>query len=490
MKKLNNICLLIAGIFLFSCNDLIDLKPESVISVNSFWKTEEDAQGGLIGMYNQFRTFVRTDLILLGEARSEVMGNGTANADYRIKYFENSMTQSNADRNWLQLYKIVNFANLVIKYVPGITFKNEATKNAMIAQAYSMRAHVYFMMVRTWGALPVMTEPVEGYDPVTTYKARTPTEEILVFIKSDIDKAHELYANNNFNTTRSLWSKPALNMLKAEVYLWTAKRAKGGTADFTTALAALNEAEQSDLALQSNFADVFAYTNKGNKEIIFASHFADLEASDNYFADMYTSTPTASDGIAPDVIAAIGAGGGNNWWAPTALVRNQFTEDDKRKKGSFLEIYVTRNGATTYSSSIVLKGKGFVTGGVRRFLDDIIIYRYADLLLLKAEAKNALGQDPSPEINKVRQRAYGEAYSKHTFINGSQTANDEAILQERLFELAFEGKRWWDLVRFNKAFEKVPSLKGKDANQYLLLWPLTLQTMSLNSKLEQNPGYN
>ncbi|TKT88955.1 RagB/SusD family nutrient uptake outer membrane protein [Dyadobacter frigoris] len=490
MKNLNKIYLLVVGISLFSCNNLIDLKPESVISVNSFWKTEEDAQGGLVGMYNQFRTFVRTDLILLGEARSEVMGNGTANADYRIKYFENSMTQSNADRNWLQLYRVVNYANLVIKYVPAISFKNEATKNATIAQAYSMRAYVYFLMVRTWGALPIITEPVEGYDPVTTYKLRSPAEEILTFIKSDIVKGNALYPGNTFNATRSFWSKPALNMLKAEVYLWTAKRLNGGNADFTAALAALNEAELSDLALQNNFADVFAYTNKGNKEILFASHFADLEASDNYFADMYTSTPTASDGITPDIIAAIGAGGGNNWWAPTALIRNQFTEDDSRRKASFLEIYMTKNGATTFSTSIVLKGKGFVTGGVRKFLDDIIIYRYADLLLLKAEAKNALGQDPSTEINKVRRRAYGEAFSKHTFINGSQPANDEAILQERLFELAFEGKRWWDLIRFNKAFEKVPSLKGKEANQYLLLWPLTLQTMSLNSKLVQNPGYN
>ena len=112
-----------------SCTDDIELSPESLITVNSFWKTPEDARGGLYGMYNQFREEARANLYYYGEARSEVMGHGLQNADFRIKYFENTMDASNADRDWLRLYRVVDYANLVIKFVPEIEFPNESDKN-------------------------------------------------------------------------------------------------------------------------------------------------------------------------------------------------------------------------------------------------------------------------------------------------------------------------------------------------------------------------
>ena len=489
MKAFKRICMFFLAVLLPGCDSLIDLNPESSISVNSFWKTEEDAQGGLVGMYNQFREFTRANLILLGEARSETMGNGLANADFRIKYFENTLSETNADLGWQQLYRIVNYANLVLKYVPDISFKNESTKQATLAQAYAMRAYVYFVMARTWGALPLLTDPVEGYDPVTTFQTRVPVEEVFSLIESDIDKAYGMFPDNKYGSGRKFWSKPALDMLKAEVYLWTARRMNGGNQDLNKALEALNEAGQSDVALLDDFSKIFSYDNKGNKEVILASRFADLEAGNNYFADMYIVSTDLNPSMGTQALQTVGVGGGNNWWAPTALVRNQFASEDQRRNASFIELYNDKNGAKSYVTSVVLKGKGFVDGGIRKFLDDVIIYRYADLLLMKAEVKNALGQDPSPEINQVRRRAYGNTFEQFRFVNGTKEANDEAILKERLLEFAFEGKRWWDLVRFGKAFEKVPSLKGRQNDQYLLLWPIPLQTLSLNSKLVQNPGY-
>lgn len=490
MKKILVISLILVLGLNYSCKDIIETDPESVITVNSFWQTEDDAIGGLYGMYNQFRTFAQANLILLGSARSELMGHGLQNADYRIKYFENTLTESNADRDWQQMYRIVDYANLVITYVPDIDFANEGDKNNIVAQGYAMRAYIYFVMAKTWGDLPLVTEPIESYDAETTFKERTAVSQIFEFIKSDIDQANNLFADNGYNSNRSIWSKPALNMLKSEVYLWTGKKMGGGDSDINTALTALNDAASSDVGLLDNYGDIFRYTNKGNKEVILAVNFKDLEASNNYFADMYINANDVSSTIDEQTREEIGTAGGFNWWAPTALIRNQFSEDDQRKAASFLEINYTKDdGTSAFLTSIVLKGRGFVDGGVRKFLDDIIIYRYADLLLMKAEAKNALNQDPSNEINEVRQRAYGDKYADHIFVNGTKAENDEAILQERLFELAFEGKRWWDLVRFDKAFELVPSLEGRSGDSYLLLWPITLQTISLNSKIIQNPGY-
>lgn len=473
----------------FSCTDIIETEPVSTITVSSFWKSEEDAQGGLYGMYNQFRVFADATLVLVGEARSEVMGHGIQNADFRIKYFENTLSETDADLHWRQMYRIVNYANLIIKFVPEIEFSDEDAKNNIIAQAYAMRAYIYFVMAKTWGDLPLVTEPVEGYDAETTFKERTPVSQIFDIIKSDIDQALGLFTNNDYNSNRSIWSKPATNMLKAEVYLWTGKTMGGGESDISAALAALTEAENSDVALLDNFSRIFDYDNKGNDEVILAVNFTDLEASNNYFADMYINANDVSPAIDEQTLAIIGQASGYNWWAPTELIRNQFSDDDQRKDASFLEIYTTEDGNQSFLTSIVLKGNGFVDGGVRKFLDDIIIYRYADLLLMKAEAKNALGQDPSDEINQVRQRAYGDQFDAHMFVNGSQQENDEAILQERLFEFAFEAKRWWDLVRFGKAFELVPTLQGRESEEHLLLWPIPMSTLSLNSKVVQNPGY-
>ena len=491
MKKqyIIHVLLVLYVTFSVSCTKDLKLTPTSVITVNSFWKTPDDAKGGLYGMYDMFRSLAQANLYLLGEARSEMMGNGIQNADYRIKYFENTLDASNADLNWYLPYRIIGYANLVIKNVPGITFPNESEKNSILAQAYAMRAFIYFTMAKTWGDLPLVTDPTDGYDAETTFKQRQAVSKIFDLIKSDIDQALNLFPDNKFPAGRSTWSKPATYVLKGDVYLWTGKTMNGGTSDFTTALEALNSAQNSDASLLNNYSDIFSYTNKGNKEVIFAAHFQDLEASNNYFADMYIAPGDIPPTIDQPTSAKLGIGGNYNWWAPTALVRNQFTDDDQRKAATFLEIYSHINGVDKFATSVVLKGNGFIKDGVRRFLCDVIIYRYAELLLLKAEAENALGTDPSVEINAVRKRAYGDNFSAHEFVNGSKEENDEAILQERLFELAFEGKRWWDLVRFGKAFEKVPSLKGRQGSSYLLLWPVTQQTITLNPKVQQTNGY-
>ena len=479
-------CFLISS---FSCTKDLKLAPTSIISVNSFWKTSDDAVGGLYGMYDKFRSLAQSNLYLLGEARSEMMGNGIQNADFRIKYFTNTLTATNADLNWSVPYQIIDYANLVIKNVPGISFTDQSLKNSILAQAYSMRAYIYFTLAKTWGDVPLITDPTSGFDATSTFKERTPVGRVFDLIKTDIQQALKLFPSSKFPVGRSTWSKPATYVLKGDVYLWTGKLMSGGQADFNIALNALDSAQTPDVGLLPNYSDIFSYTNKGNKEIIFAAHFQYLEATNNYFGDMWIAPGDIPPTIDSATASILGIGGNLNWWAPTPLVMNQFTNDDQRKAASFLEIYSHVNGVPQYFTSVVLKGQGFILNGVRLFLCDVIIYRYAELLLLKAEAENALGLDPSTEINAVRQRAYGNNFPAHIFVNGSMAENDDAILKERLLELAFEGKRWWDLVRFGKAFDKVPTLQGRQGSPYLLLWPVTQQTITLNPKILQTPGY-
>ena len=116
------------------------------------------------------------------------------------------------------------------------------------------------------------------------------------------------------------------------------------------------------------------------------------------------------------------------------------------------------------------------------------MYRYADVLLMKAEAKNGLNQDPTTEMEEIRRRAYGEKYEEHKFVNGTQEQNDAIILQERLLEFATECKRWWDLMRFDKAFELVPSLAGRN-NPELLYFPIPNSVLSLEPLVEPNSAW-
>lgn len=488
-NKYKSLLAVLALLFPLACADQLEVEPTSVITTSSFWKTENDAEGALMGMYVELRS-VSQSMFMVGEQRGEIYAPGAFGEGVFILHRNQMTADTPGHDDWSGYYRIINSANLILKNVPGITFASEERKNEILAQAYTMRAFLYYVMTRTWGDLIIRTEPTEGFGAEVTQKERSPQSEVFALIKSDIDNALSLYPGNEFSVERGVWSKPATNALKGDVYLWTGKRMGGGDADFTTALAALNDVDQADVALLPEFEDVFAFENKGNKEILMSIRHQDLEPG-NYLWFMWiisAAVPSNIDQETRDVIYPIG--GGQGLMITSDLVRNQFSLEDSRRDASFFEIYtIDENDQKQYFSNIALKFKGTVIGGNRQFLSDPIIYRYADVLLMRAEAKNALGQDPSTEMNLIRERAYGANFPNHVFVNGTQAENDDAILQERLFELIYEGKRWWDLVRFGKAFELVPSLQGRESEQHLLLFPIANSVLSVEPLVKQNPGY-
>jgi len=473
-----------------SCEKAVDVAPLSVITSPSFWKTQNDVIGAINGLYVQFRKVTDQELFLLGEARSEVLASALAGTVGLDKYYNQSLNVSNAGPSWANIYQTINHANLLLKYVPNISFSNENEKNEILAQAYSMRAFLYFVLTKTWGKVPVRIEPTEGYNPSTIQIERSEVADVFTLIKEDLEKALALYPNSSMPTGRAKWSKPATLALKGDVFLWTAKKLNGGTADLTTALDALLSVKTSSIELLSNYEDVFNYSNKGNSEILFAVRYQILESNNNIHEYMHYNASNLPSDISPAVRAAIGTIGsgnaGNSIMQVSSTVRNQFTNDDTRKLGTFYEVY---SPTGTFFSAITTKGNGFVEAGTRHFKDDVVIYRYGEVLLLIAEAKNALGQNPEAEINEIRKRAYGSNYNSHVFVNGDRVSNDEVILKERLFELTFEGKRWWDLIRFDKAFELVPALQGKDSQTHLLLFPVGSALRSLEPLVDENAGW-
>jgi len=142
------------------------------------------------------------------------------------------------------------------------------------------------------------------------------------------------------------------------------------------------------------------------------------------------------------------------------------------------------------------------SNGNRVYADDIPIYRYADVLLMLAEVENKKGGDPSSYINQIRQRAYGNNYNAaiHGYTNQGFAANELAILYERDKEFVFENKRWFDVLRLQDASGKplafsttlayglVPVLKATEP--YKVLWPVDVNTLNNDPKVEQTDGYN
>jgi len=469
---------------LSSCETALSPDPTSVITNASFWKTEDDANGALTGLYVKLRSLANLNLFIWGEARSEVMewGRLSGTLDYD-RYYNNTLNPTSAGPTWQTIYSAINDCNLILQYVPGISFASEQSRNTIIAQAYTARAFLYFVLARTWGEVPIRTEPLEGYSPDDIHKARASLVDVFQLIKQDIQTAESLYADNSFpGGSRNYWTKPGLYALKADVYLWTGKKLDGGETDFNVAIEACNQVGQADVALLPNFGDLFKYDNKNNKEIIMAIGNKEFEVGNNYFYNMYSARlPNDLDPITGEVI---GQTSGGVVWTVTDLVKDQFTDEDTRKDASFIEWQ-----SETFYPTLIVKGRGVLISGVRYFTSDFIVYRYADVLLMKAEAKNAIGQNPEEEINQIRQRAFQTNFEDYRFVNGSPSANDDAILKERLLELVFEGKRWWDLNRFDEAFEIVPSLQSRQQDRYLEYFPISEQVLSLEPMVKQTAGY-
>src|SRR5699024_3239826 len=140
--------------------------------------------------------------------------------------------------------------------------------------------------------------------------------------------------------------------------------------------------------------------------------------------------------------------------------------------------YTKSGGQYHVAGCFVSKYKGEQDAGTRKYTNDYPIYRYAGLLLLKAEAKVILGQSPSKEINEIRERAYGSNYNASTLGYPNQSVDrnpEEAILRERLFEFTFEGKRWYDLRRMGDQYVyEYTTISSSDS--YKLLWPVDRNT--------------
>jgi hypothetical protein len=517
MKKniIKNILLAFGMITLISsCQKKLDLSPISTVSDASYWKTPDQFDAFVSGLHARFRGH-NSAFQVLGEMRSDIFGTEPGFPNYPGT-FTGEATQG-VERLWLQqldvdnpgvsnfggFYTNIVQLNLLIDKLTTTSVVTTANKNYYLGIAYGMRAFYYFQLTRTWGDVVIQTSPVYSIDISNLAKAASPAAEVIVLIKSDIDKSVTSFgADYSIRNNKSYWSKAASLMLKAEVYLWTSYRG-GGNNDATTALNALTDIQTNvtGLSLQANYANVFATTSRGNSEIIFTSRYQLNEASQSFIPASFTPQTSLIVNFHDSVGARQFANATDNWGGllrATVKVSafRRFNDLDSRKWASIQPAYSKSGANYIMAGCFAKKFAGEQSAGSRVYSNDFPVYRYADLLLLIAEAKVILGQSPAAEINLIRARAYGTNYvaAVHGFPNQAIDADvKNAILQERFCEFVFEGKRWYDLRRMGDTYVYAfvpPSLFTTNSNATgRLFWPIDRNSLTNNRSLVQTAGY-
>jgi len=500
MKKY--IFILIAAMTFSACESELELIAPSELTTAGFWDTEEGARTAHTGMYANLRSSTGT-LWLLGEMRSDIWGGRTYESPANEELIESNITISTAPfEGWAGLYTNIHRINDFLANVPNVDFLNEEDKSHLIGQAYGLRALYYYTLLKTWGDVPIILEPIATIDPVGLSRARSPQSEVMTQIKSDITASLAAFGSDNsfFEGRKIFWSKAASLALKGDVYIWSGNLLGGGNADFTEAKTALQQIESFGISLTPSIPGLWGVDNENNDEFIFAIQYAQDEAE-----NIYNSLTGRSTEINPQFdamgnsMSSFVIAGANRYGQSEKTILLLDDNDDSRKDETFIRLYTDNNGGTGYPTynepkyfgSIFNKFLGVVKGSERIFENDVPIYRYADVVLLLAEAKNLLGEDPSVEINQIRQRAYAANYvpATHAYVNGSKTANANAILNERYKEFIGEGKRWWDLRRAGNSFviDNVSFLNPGE--EFKLLLPITNDMIGRNPLLVQTAGY-
>jgi hypothetical protein len=481
---IKTISLIAIVFFTGSCSKILDVKPVSTITSESYWNAEGDVTGYLTGIYFDLRAAVNTTFYLedRGDTFSPGLEAGLSTA------WQQNLTSSNAP-SWIDYYNLIHHCNLVIKYGNIISFTNGSNKNRALAEAHFIRAFTYFWLLRSWGDVPIVLEPTESDN--TPLPSRAPQTQVMDQILNDVNLAITLFPETGF-VNKSRASKPAAYALKTDALLWKAKVLGGGDAALNEAVTAADLA-MTGVSLDPTFANIFSTTTKNGPEVIFSIYFnRDEKNEKGERIDQYGSRLKPRDIFVSDATnvndIAFSRVGARSAYAPSQKFRDLFVNTDVRKAVSYI-IGTAANGSTVGIFDNKFRGT-LVANDDRYWDNDIIIYRLAEIILFKAEALAALNRVPEAvtELNKVRNRAKIGNYPGAV----TKLAVETEILDERFRELYLELKRWPDLIRFHKAgtiniYNEVPNLGAK--GNMPLFFPIPRTQIDLNPNLTQTLGY-
>lgn len=509
MKNIKYLFLSLAFI-LIGCSDLEE-QPVGLLAPDGFFKTTSDIQTAVDGAFTHAinEKYWGRKLSIALMLRSDMV-NLQSDQTRRVEHNDFTTLGSNGmiSEYWLKSYQGIAAANQAIA---GAEFVEaaDAVKNPVTAQAYFIRAFYYFHLVRQFGDIPYIDAPITDAEAASQI-SRTPASEVYAGIISDLEYAKEWLPNTQ--PSRAIPAKSAASGYLALVHLTMSDF----QAAFTEAQEVINNAGTYDLALEPNFQDLFnASKIDASKEPLFSLDYNNVEAPNNAYDQIAPMTGIRGDDR--------NGGGGWSVAVPTLAVYETWPAEDYRRAVS-LDEEASINGNVEPFTNFKVSGHihaanqpyiakytrfpgEFARGNARATSHNYSMLRYAEILLIAAEAAVEIGDNASAVryLNEVRARARmgGDTETgagtqvtvapSDVPADATGTVTVDDILEERRYELAFECKRWYDIAR-RKIGSEVFSASGLEgakpnfnADDYLL--PLPADEIERNPNITQNPGY-
>ena len=471
MNPLKYILLFVIILF-YSCEDKLDLAPESSNSAANFYQSEQDLEQALIGAYDALQSNGQYGLnfIYFMEVRSDnsysrsITNSGGVFGD--VELFRMQPTNPLVDQSWESCYKGIQRCNTLINRATQIDLE-ENFQSRILGEAKFIRALTYFNMVRLWGDVPLLIEEVT--DPFAFFDiTRTSATEVYQQIERDLQEAILELPENNIAGRAT---KTAAQTLLGKVML-TQKKYAESKGQFEAVI------NSNRYILLDSYADIFKTNNENNKESIFEIQYLGGGLGEG-------SAFANNMAIDPSQIGNMGSVSGDNM--PSVYIVEQYDDSDLRKTvniGFF-------NNSPYCNKYIEIPSQN--ADGDKNF----IVLRYADVLLSYAEALNEIDFQSEgvalDALNQIRSRAGLPTYQSGDIPNKERFR--EAIEKERQLELAFENHRWFDLIRTGRALEvmnqhilKTGQMGNIQARQ--LLYPIPQSQIDASGNaITQNEGY-
>jgi hypothetical protein len=489
IKIINSAILLSAlGVLAMTgCTKLLDTKPITQVvtpAKNDSSISSTTAEALMQGMYGEFKgsgygpgiEFNVLDRITNGDVISDNCYAGGDNPDnMALDLFSYNALNGNIARDWSDCYYVIGKINNAIAEIepstnPSLTVTR---KNEMLGECRFMRAFEYFDAVRLWGNIPIVLTPPDATNSETLIKTsgglQSPPDTVYQAILSDLWYAKSTVSEVGANASKYIVSKGAVDALLAKVYA-TMSPAKWDSVAYYC------DQVMPKYSLLPNYSDLWDINNKNNSESIWEIQY------DGYSSSVGNWIPSQFIGD-----------GWKKFETPTNDLVNTFTAEHDNVRLNASIAFVTYGWPDQYwtvpTNYPVLSKYTDPNNGY----NNMYMLRLADILLLRAEAYNAQGDvaDAATVVNQVRARVGLPAIPA---ANPGDMAL--AIEKERRLELAFEGQRWYDLLRTGRALDVMNAQKDGAGNSlnynvpaYKLLLPIPQTQLDLNPLLIQNPGY-
>ena len=535
--------------FSVACSDFLDILPMNDVVLENYWTEKGDVQSVMNSCYETLEhSDALTRMMVWGELRSDNMRAGASVPNDVNEILKENLLPSNPYCNWAKFYEAINRCNTVCHYAPLVqAIDPNYTEDEMlanVAEAVTLRSLCYFYLIRTFRDVPYTTQP--SIDDTQQYIiAATPFDAVVDSLIMSLEQVKDnavrrYYVDDNANAYQNSCkiTRWAVYALLADLYLWKGdwnnairycdlvvdfkrqqyaemleRDGKVNDIDLIDSIPMILEKPVGSTTYGNAYNEIFG---EGNSfESIFELYFRSSQSQLNTMVSNYYGNYNNRVGrlIAPDFL-----------FKDVATSQNSIFKKTDGRAYETAELYSSRYAITkytrrtvSYNTQNVNKEADLNLSASRRSNPDAnwIFYRLSDMLLIKAEALIERGGEGDFDaaftlIDIVNKRANhavdgqrSSTLKKADYID-SKAAMEDLLLEERQREFLYEGKRWFDLVRFarrdgentrlvnlasRKYLENVNALKIKLADPNIIYFPYAKSELKVNPLLEQNPAF-